>query len=881
MKRVICILSIIFLALVTASAKIHTIGDSTMADYDQNEPDQKGMFGWGQVFGDYFANGMTVKNWGDRGESARSFYKKFWANAKKEIKKGDLVLIQFGHNDQKSVTTDVYREYLAKFISETRNLGATPVLVTSICRKLFDGTQISRLGRIDNGKAHGVSEEDHTYDYPYHMKKVADSLKVQCLDLTTACKQYMESWGPQGCKQFFPAGGSTHTNELGARVNAQLVAQLMYKANILKKYIAIKKINLPKNEGKVAVVADHKNESDTAEEDWNYYMVKTGADGYAVFGNLSGENLAVPVGLTAYGIIPGSESHLVKLVKVGNVIPVQTGVIVRGKPNTEYSLTATNEPPTFKRQKQNLLKVNAKVSKIQSYDGNGYNYLFTSTRKNITFIPADGKSELRIKRAYLTSPAKAENITIERRPSNNETPTAAGNKKTYKEAITTKTYYVSPTGNDKSNGESSSRAFATLAKAQSLVAPGDTIYMMPGIYKIKEKDLMAPNYQKVYAVAFLLDKSGTAQKPINYIGLLDAEGNRPVFDFSEIKPDARITGFLITGSYIHIKNVESIGIQVTQANHTQSENFRIFNASHNKLENISAHDGMGIGFYLIKKCAHNYFINCDAYNNYDTVSENGKGGNSDGFGCHPGTLDSEDNIFIGCRAWYNSDDGYDLINAQAPVKFLYSIAYKNGLATINGEDKKIADGNGFKCGGYGMGKVARTKFEKAPMHIAENCISAENRANGFYANHHLGGLHFIHCSAYRNGGANYNMTNRKDRTENGNSNVNGYGHILENCLSYGSDAIKSSKHLSMVDGNKKDCTVKNNSFSWNPTTQKWDNDQKLTKNSFKSLDAKELIVKRDKEGMLPAFIFLAPVQPSEYGYNFTNYRHMVEEYRNK
>lgn len=82
-----------------------------------------------------------------------------------------MVLIQFGHNDQKSVTTDVYREYLAKFISETRNLGATPVLVTSICRKLFDGTQISRLGRIDNGKAHGVNEEDHTYDYPYHMKK--------------------------------------------------------------------------------------------------------------------------------------------------------------------------------------------------------------------------------------------------------------------------------------------------------------------------------------------------------------------------------------------------------------------------------------------------------------------------------------------------------------------------------------------------------------------------------------------------------------------------------------------------------------------------------------------------------------------------------------
>ena len=883
MRRVICILSIILLVLASASAKIHTIGDSTMADYDQNEPDQKGMYGWGQVFGDYFSNGMTVKNWGDRGESARSFYKKFWTNTKKEIKKGDFVLIQFGHNDQKSVTTDVYREYLSKFICETRELGATPILVTSICRKLFDGNKISRLGRIDNGKAHGVDENNHTYDYPYHMKKVADSLKVQCLDLTTACKLYMESWGPQGCKQFFPSGGSTHTNELGARVNAQLVAQLMYQANILKKYIAIKKIDLPKNNGKISATTDTKDESDSAEEDWNYYMVKTGADGYAVFGNLSGESLLVPHDLIAYGVIPGSETNLVKLVKVGNVIPDKVGVIVRGKPNTEYSLTATTESPTFKRQKQNLLKVTEKTGNIQAHERNSYNYLFTSEKRNITFIPADGKTSLRIKRAYLASPVKTDKITIERKQNNNATPSTSSNdnNKTNTEAITTKVYYVSPTGNDKNNGESSSKAFATLAKAQSLVAPGDIIYILPGTYKIKEKDLMAPNYQKVYAVAFLLDKSGSAEKPISYIGISDAQGNRPVFDFSEVKPNARITGFLLTGSYIHMKNMESIGIQVTQPTHTQSENFRIFNASHNKLENISAHDGMGIGFYLIKKCAHNYFINCDAYNNYDTVSENGKGGNSDGFGCHPGTLDSEDNVFIGCRAWYNSDDGYDLINAQAPVKFLYSIAYKNGLAQINGEDKKIADGNGFKCGGYGMGKVARVKFDKAPMHIIENCISAENRANGFYANHHLGGLHFNHCSAYKNGGANYNMTNRKDRTENGNSNVNGYGHIIEHCLSYGSDAIKSNKHLSMVDGNKKDCTIQDNSFCWNSTTQKWDNNKKLTKSSFKSLDAKELLAKRDKEGMLPAFSFLAPTQPSEYGYNFDNYQRMVDEYRNK
>ena len=421
MKRILIITLALLSLVLNVSAKIHTIGDSTMADYDQAEPDQKGMYGWGQVFGDYFCNGMTVKNWGDRGESARSFYRKFWSKTKAEIKKGDYVLIQFGHNDQKSVTTDVYREYLSRFICETRELGATPILVTSICRKLFEGTKLSRLGRIDNGKAHGVDENNHTYDYPYHMKKVADSLKVECLDLTTACKEYMESWGPEGCKQFFPSGGSTHTNELGARVNAQLVAQLMYKANILKKHINISQISLPRNNGKITAVTNSKNESDSAEEDWNYYMVKTGADGFAVFGNLSGENLAVPEGLIAYGVIQGTEKHLVKLVKVGNVIPAQVGIIVRGKPNTEYSLTATTESPMFKRQKQNLLKVSEKTGNVKANENGFYNYLFTSERKKITFIPSDGKTQLRIKRAYLVSPDKLENITIERRQNTGNT----------------------------------------------------------------------------------------------------------------------------------------------------------------------------------------------------------------------------------------------------------------------------------------------------------------------------------------------------------------------------------------------------------------------------------------------------------------------------
>ena len=68
------------------------------------------------------------------------------------------------------------------------------------------------------------------------------------------------------------------------------------------------------------------------------------------------------------------------------------------------------------------------------------------------------------------------------------------------------------------------------------------------------------------------------------------------------------------------------------------------------------HDGMAIGFYLVRG-SNNLVLNCDAYNNFDPVSENGTGGNVDGFGGHPASASYTGNVFKGCRAWYNSDDG--------------------------------------------------------------------------------------------------------------------------------------------------------------------------------------------------------------------------------
>ena len=265
-------------ALCVQARKVHTIGDSTMATYDSNTTVTRG---WGQMFQQFFKGDVTVNNRAKNGASSKSFYKEsaYWQSVKKQIEPGDYVLIQFAHNDEKSNGCDgdelkayyqsigdeakanacdyrgttasgTYKDYLRKYVEETRALGATPVLVGAICRKYFDGSTIRRNGRHDLGdkfdKIEGgklttgnkVAADDHTYDYPYQMQEVAKELGVQYLDLTTATKELYESYGDAKANALlFDGNGSTHTSAMGATLIARLAAQLMQKAGILSENI--------------------------------------------------------------------------------------------------------------------------------------------------------------------------------------------------------------------------------------------------------------------------------------------------------------------------------------------------------------------------------------------------------------------------------------------------------------------------------------------------------------------------------------------------------------------------------------------------------------------------------------------------------------------
>ena len=386
------------------------------------------------------------------------------------------------------------------------------------------------------------------------------------------------------------------------------------------------------------------------------------------------------------------------------------------------------------------------------------------------------------------------------------------------------TFFVATNG-DNANVGTLEKPFSTIQRAQQAAVAGDTVLIRGGTYVMQESQIARK--QRIWAYVTLLDKSGTPDRRINYWAY---PGERPVFDLSRVKPAGlRVHAFQVSGSWIHIKGLEVTGVQVAARQHTQSICFAN-DGSHNIYELLSMHDGQAIGLYSVRG-SDNLFLNCDAYRNHDFTSEDGKGGNTDGFGCHP-TKGSTNNVFRGCRAWFNSDDGFDCINAHEAVTFENCWAFYNGFSP---SFERLADGNGFKAGGYGSTPVDRLP-NPMPRHTVRFCLAVRNRSSGFYANHHVGGGDWFNNTAYRNG-ANFNML---CRLSDNHTDVPGYGHKLRNNLGY-----KGGREIASFDPAKSDAA--NNSFNLGlPITDK----------DFLSLDESQLVQPRQPNGDLPLMTFL-------------------------
>lgn len=388
-------------------------------------------------------------------------------------------------------------------------------------------------------------------------------------------------------------------------------------------------------------------------------------------------------------------------------------------------------------------------------------------------------------------------------------------------------YFVAADGNDAASG-SLNAPLASLKQAQNLVQPGDTVYLRGGTYQMTNDDLAGS--RGLFARLVVLDKSGTRQAPITYCAY---QNERPVFDCSLVRPEQkRVTAFYVSGAWLRLVGIEVIGVQVTIKSHTQSICFES-QGSHNVFERLSLHDGQAIGIYHVRG-SENLFVNCDAWNNYDVTSEQGKGGNVDGFGAHP-KQGSVKNVFRGCRAWFNSDDGFDCINAHEAVTFENCWALYNGYSPDFG---RLADGNGFKAGGYGDTPAERLP-DPIPRHVVRCCVAVRNKNSGFYANHHPGGCDWLNNSAFRNG-INFNLLNRDSENA---ADVPGYAHKLTGNLSYG-----SPRGLINIDLNR--CELTDNSFELRLP---------LTDADFESLDPDDLLAPRQPNGDLPVTGFMQPL----------------------
>ncbi|MDA3879044.1 MAG: rhamnogalacturonan acetylesterase [Prolixibacteraceae bacterium] len=239
------LLSLLLIAILISCNKtertpvLHMIGDSTMANKtDLDYPER----GWGQVLPEFFDSSLTIMNYSRNGRSSRSFiYESRWDTVYSKIQPGDYVVVQFGHNDDvetkigRHSTLEEYEYNLSKFVRETLEKGAEPILCTPIVRRNF----------VDS-----VLVETHG-EYPDVVRNVANKFDVMLVDMHIQSRELVKNLGVEDSKPIYlhlpadkykkaPDGkiDNTHFSGEGARKMASFFVDHLSKTNHeLAKYI--------------------------------------------------------------------------------------------------------------------------------------------------------------------------------------------------------------------------------------------------------------------------------------------------------------------------------------------------------------------------------------------------------------------------------------------------------------------------------------------------------------------------------------------------------------------------------------------------------------------------------------------------------------------
>ena len=200
---------------------VYMAGDSTMSIKEVKDYPETG---WGEPFAHFFNDSIEVRNLARNGRSTRTFIEEgLWQKITDDLKPGDFVIIQFGHNDEVPSKTDRYttpgdyKANLTRFIQDTRKRGAEPILMSPITRRYFNDSGLIK----------------HTHPYAPLSIEVARETGVEFIDMDATTREYFQAMGDEdSAVRFFhippdtqPNGirDNTHLNRLGAREVAQLV----------------------------------------------------------------------------------------------------------------------------------------------------------------------------------------------------------------------------------------------------------------------------------------------------------------------------------------------------------------------------------------------------------------------------------------------------------------------------------------------------------------------------------------------------------------------------------------------------------------------------------------------------------------------------------
>lgn len=190
---------------------IYLLGDSTVCD-QPGEP----YASWGQMLTRFFNDKVAIANHAESGESLKSSYgAKRLEKVLSLMKKGDFLLIQYGHNDMKEKGEGIgpftsYKASLKDFVHAAESKGASVVLINPMHRRTFD-----KDGKITN--SHG--------DYPEAVRQTAKEENVPLIDLTAMSKDLYEALGKEGSSALFKEGDPTHHNNYGSYQLAKIIVQ--------------------------------------------------------------------------------------------------------------------------------------------------------------------------------------------------------------------------------------------------------------------------------------------------------------------------------------------------------------------------------------------------------------------------------------------------------------------------------------------------------------------------------------------------------------------------------------------------------------------------------------------------------------------------------